>query len=445
MAESQTSTQELELLSQGDELDTTSVEESTESLSSKLARFIRLCWLKRAMLLWLLSIGILISLLVGFLQPNVFTSTTTFLPPDSASPYSNLINMMSPSSSTASLGSELLGLNTPGDLFVSILQSRNILDKVVTSYDLGHYYHSRSLGEARRSLAANTNVVQDRKSGLITVSVTVKNPELAANIARAYVVELNRILTENSSSAARRERIFLEGRVKQVEAQLDESSKALSQFSTKSGTIDMPSQARSMVDAGLRLQAELIAGRSQLAGLRQTYSEDNPRVRALEARNAELQREMDAMGGLDHKSGSGNDVRTGSYPSASELPTLGLTYYDLERKVRVQEALWEALTKQYETAKVEEAAETPAARVLDVADIPERKSAPSRRFIVMVGAMLSLLVGCILVVAQTVWQGMDPKEEPKKLITEIADGLMDPRHWYWSVPGMRGLHRRLRE
>ena len=69
----------------------------------------------------------------------------------------------------------------------------------------------------------------------------------------------------------------------------------------------------------------------------------------------------------------------------SELPALGLTYYDLDRKMRVEEALWEALTKQYEAAKVEEAAEIPTVHVLDVANIPERKSAPSRRSIVATG------------------------------------------------------------
>lgn len=319
------------------------------------------------------------------------------------------------------------------------------MDSLVTRFDLAHYYNAKREIDARKSLGADTKVSQDRKNGLITVSVTLKNPELAANIARAYVGELNRVLTENSTSAARRERIFLEGRLKEVKQQLDESSQALSQFSSKSGAIDVPAQARSMVDAGLRLQADLVAGRSQLAGLRQTYAEDNPRVRAVEARNAELQRQLDEMGGFGQQSGSGHDGQESAYPSVSQLPALGTTFYDLERSVKVQEAVWEALTKQYEMAKVEEAAQTPSARVLDVADVPEEKSGPHRRFIVMVGALLSFLVACVTVVAQTVWEKMDPQEEPKKLILEIADAVVDRRHWYWSLPGMRGIRKRSSE
>ena len=84
-----------------------------------------------------------------------------------------------------------------------------------------------------------------------------RNPVLAAKMARGYVEELNRVVTDSTTSSARRERIFLEERVKDVKQQLDDSAKQLSQFSTKSGAIDISSQTKSMVDEGLQ-----IAGRT---------------------------------------------------------------------------------------------------------------------------------------------------------------------------------------
>jgi uncharacterized protein involved in exopolysaccharide biosynthesis len=417
--------------------------EPGEGLAAIITRFLRNCWLRRKMVLGILAIGLSIALVDAVRQKNVYTSTTTFMPPDTASTSSNLINMMGASSSAASLGSEMLGLETPGELYVTILESRNVLDGLITRFDLMHYYDARLLGDARKALAGNTVVSLDRKSGVITVSVTVANPELAANIAHGYVTELNRVLTDDSTSSARRERIFLEGRIKEIKQQLDDSSKALSQFSAKSGAIDPSSQSRSMVDEGLRLQGELITGRSQLAGLRQTYSEDNPRVRAAEARNAELQRQLNALGGRDQNPGPQSDSQKSPYPAASELPALGLTYSDLEREVRVQQALWEALTRQYEAARVEEAEQISAARVLDVADVPERKSGPSRRLIIMIGSVLSLLLACIAVIARTVWEGMDSNEEPKKLILDMIAAIMDRGRWYWSLPGMSSIHNGL--
>ena len=259
---------------------------------------------------------------------------------------------------------------------------------------------------------AATKIDEDRRSGVITISVTDRDPVLAAKIARGYAEELNRVVADNTMSSARRERIFLEERVKDIKQQLDDSARQLSQFSTKSGAIDMPSQTKSMVDEGLRLQAELIDGRSQLAALLQTYSADNSRAKALEAHNAELQREIDKMGGVPQGSGTDTDADKSPYPTAEELPALGLTYYDLKRKMRVDEALWEALTRQYEAAKVDEAAEIPTVEILDVANVPDHKSATDRRVIVEIGAMLSLVVACIVVLAGMIWEGMDADDEP---------------------------------
>ena len=443
MSNAEDTTKNSEPLSQAEEVGPAGEEKSDEGLALKVTRFLRSCWLRRKIVFTILVIGVSISLVNALLQKNVYTSTTTILPSDNTSTASNLMNMMESSSAAASLGSQVLGLDTPGELFVSIIESRNVANGLVTRFDLVHYYQARDSEDARKSLWGDSEVAIDRKSGVITVSVTLTDPVLAANVARGYVTELNRVLTDDSTSSARRERIFLEGRLKDIKQELDESSKALSQFSSKSGTVDMPTQAKSMVDAALKLQTDLISGRSQLAGLRETYSEDNPRVRSAEARNAELQREIDAMGGLNQKPGSNSDSRKSTYPSASELSSLGPTYYDLERKVQVEEALWEALTRQYELAKVEEAEQTPAARVLDLADVPVRKSGPSRRNAVLIGAMISLLLAGVLVVAQNVWEKMDAQEEPKKLILEISAAILDPRRWYWSLPGMRKVHGRL--
>jgi uncharacterized protein involved in exopolysaccharide biosynthesis len=432
-----------ELLTPAIHPDLAEAEESGEALVLKATRFLRLCWARRKLIFVIVFIGILISLLAALSKPNIYTSTTTLMPPDSASSYSGLMSLLTSSSASAALGSEALGLNNKGDLFVSILGSRNVLDALIARFDLTRHYKEPFLEDTRKDLEGDTKLVQDRKSGIITISVSATNPELAANLAQAYVAELNRVISESSTSGARRERIFLEGRLKEVKQQLDEASSALSQFSTKSGAIDVSAQAKSMMDAGLRLQAELIDGRSRLAALRQVYSEDNSRVRAAEARDAELQRQIDAMGGL-HKAGAVNSDDTASdYPTVDQLPALGVTYYDLERTVKVDEALWENLTKQYEVAKVQEAEQIPSVRVLDSADVPMRHSGPNRRLIIMIGALLSLLLALVFVATATVWSEMDAQDEPKRLILDVVDGVLSREHWYWKLPGMRWIRSRI--
>jgi capsule polysaccharide export protein KpsE/RkpR len=443
MDDFQSTTQAPEFAAETDEVEPVGEEEAGESLGSRIADFLRTCWLKRRMIFGIVAVGILASLLYALVLPNMYVSTTTLMPPDNTSPYSSIMGLLSPGSAAAQLGGEALGLNTPSDLFIGILKSRNVQDGLINGLDLAHHYRSRDVEEARKSLEGATKIDEDRSSGVIMISVTDTNPVTASRIAGGYVEELNRVVTDNATSAARRERIFLEERVKEVKQNLDDSAKQLSQFSTKSGAIDISSQTRSMVEEGLRLQAELIDGRSQLAALRQTYSEDNSRVRALEAHNTELQKELDKMGGLTQGSGANTGANESPYITADELPALGVTYFDLERKVRVDEALWETLTKQYEAAKVEEAEEIPTVEVLDRANVPLRKSSPSRRLIVELGAILSFAFACALVFTGMIWEGMDPEGETKRLVTDAATVVMDSKRWYWRLPAMNWIHRRL--
>jgi uncharacterized protein involved in exopolysaccharide biosynthesis len=395
-----------------------SVEEAAEDFSVKIVHFAQLYWKKRELALAIIGVGIVLSVAYALMLRNIYTSSTSLMPPDNSSPYSSMLSMLSGSSTAASLGSEALGLSTPGELLVSILQSRTVQDALIARFDLMHYYKARVVEDARKSLSSNTNIDQDRKSGIITINVVDKDADFACKLAQGYVNELNRVMTENSTSAARRERIFLEERLKGVKQDLDDSSLALSQFSTRSRAIDIPGQARSMMEASMRIQGMLAESQSQLAALRQTYSEDNYRVKAVEARNAELLRQYNALGGVSKATTSTTKANT-PYPSAGDLPTLGLTYYDLDRKVRVDEALWETLTKQYEMARVQEAKEIPTIRVLDTANVPNRKSAPHRSVIVLIGTFLSLVLSCIAVLGLNHWQELDNDLEPKKFLMQV--------------------------
>jgi len=410
----------------------------SEPQSGRILPLLRLLWVKRRTVLGIVVAGTLLSVLYAFLLPVMYTSTTTLMPPDTSSANSNLMGLLS---ATGSAGSALLGAKSSGAQFVGILRSRTVQESLVKRFNLDHYYKVRFDEDACKRLVAHTSVLVDDKSGIIAISVTAGNPALASNIAQGYVEELDHVVTNNSTSAAHRERVFLEGRLKEIKQDLDSSSKALSQFSTKNRTIDVPSQAKAMMEAGLKLQADLAVARSDLAGLRQAYSEDNIRVRTASAHVEELQRQMDKITGQSQENSSEAHTNQSSYPSLEALPELGLTYADLERKVVVEESLWEALTKQYETAKVQEAKEIPTVRILDVADVPQHKSAPARTAIVILGIMASLFVACIFVLGANTWENISDQDERKKLVTEIVDYILHSPNRLWHLSGNSGLIR----
>jgi uncharacterized protein involved in exopolysaccharide biosynthesis len=378
---------------------------------------LRLVWAQRRLLVRITAVGVLVSLVYAFTRPFSFTSTTTVMPPDSFS--SNAVNLAAVAGPAAGLGSTLLGIKTPSAMFVGILESRTIQEHLVSRFDLVNVFKVRRSEDACTRLVANTSIAEDAKSGIITVSVRAGSALLASRLAAGYVEELDRTVSHASSSSARRERIFLEERLQQIKADLDASGETLSQFSSKNETFDLTTQAKAMIEAGLRLETDLMAARGELAGLRQVYSADSLRVRAVNARIAELERERDKLSGqpAGPTAGSGDS----DYPTLRQLPALGLTSADLTRRVKVEEALWETLTKQYEMAKVQEAKEIPTVRVLDAANVPQRRSAPVRCTILILGTILSLLAATVAVIARSVWQNMDAEDERKQLARELIN------------------------
>ncbi len=189
MSDSQSETLISELSQQADEIETADAEEAGEPLIPKITLFLRSCWARTEKMIGLIvAAGILVSLAVAVFERNVYSSTTTLMPPDSTSPYNDVMGLLSPSSGAASLQEvRVLGLNTPGDLDVNILESRNVQDGLIARFDLVHRFNVRFPDDARNVLASQTKIDQNRTSGVISISVSSNEPTLAAQLAQGYV------------------------------------------------------------------------------------------------------------------------------------------------------------------------------------------------------------------------------------------------------------------
>ena len=183
---------------------------------------LRLLWESRGFLGRVTGVGLVLSVVIALLIPSRYQSVTRLMPPDNQSgsrPCHGCGRAFGGRSRNGGLGgmaSELLGLKSTSDLLVGVLSSRTVEDKLIQKFDLRKVYGCRRMEDARKALAANTEISVDRKSQIITISVTDKSPQRAAAMAQAYAEELNRTLAEVSTSSARRERIFLEGRLQAV-------------------------------------------------------------------------------------------------------------------------------------------------------------------------------------------------------------------------------------
>jgi capsule polysaccharide export protein KpsE/RkpR len=393
--------------------------------------WMRVLWSERRFLARAVLAGLAVGLLLAAYLKNQYQASTQLMPPDNQSS-SGMAMLAAMNARTGSglgaVAGDLLGVKSSGALFVGILRSHTVAERLIQRFNLKQVYRTALDEGARGKLSVNTSIAEDRKSGIITISVTDQDPKRAATIAQAYVEELNQLVAELSTSAAHRERVFLEGRLGAVKQDLDEASQKFSQFASKNGAIDIKDQGHAMVDAASRLQGELIAADSQLKGLEEIYTQDNVRVRAVQARISELQRQLDKLGGKgteDLTAGS----RDSGYPSIRELPLLGVTYSDLYRRTRIEEAVYETLTQQYELAKVQEAKETPSVKVLDPARVPERKSYPPRLQILLLCMLVGLAVSAMWVFARKRWHEVAADDPRKVLATEVLQAANARMPW----------------
>lgn len=421
------------------------------SLDSKASRDrtivrLELLWLHRLLLLKLIAIGLVVSLATAFLIPRRFNSTVQLMPPDQQSAALGALASLAGRAGGATtalssigfgglagLAGDLLGQRTTSDLFVGVLRSRTVVTALVSKFDLRHVYGKKLWQDAGKILVRRTKITQDKKSGIIAITVTDRSRQRAADMAQEYVSQLNDVITQLNTSSAHREREFLETRLQQVNSSLETAERQFGDFASKNAAIDLPEEGKAMLEAGAELQGELIAAQTELQGLRQIYSDDHVKVRSMQARVTELQRQVETLGGKpDAIDGEGVDSDP-LYPTIRKLPVLGVRYADLLRSTKVQEAVFEVLTQEYELAKVAEAKEVPTVKVLDSPNIAERKSFPPRTLIVIAGTLLFFGSGVLWIVGRDRWEHLDSGDRTKSFALRVHGDLREHwqeiRHW----------------
>jgi uncharacterized protein involved in exopolysaccharide biosynthesis len=417
-------------------------EPDLEAERKHVIAWLRLLWRERRFLAQAVLAGMMVGLLFALYLRNEYQASTQLMPPDSQS--NSGMAMLATMNARAGNGlgamaGDLLGVKSTGALFIGILRSRAVEDRIVERFNLKRVYGAALDEDARGKLSGNTAIAEDRKSGIITITVTDGDPKRAAAIAQAYDEELDHLVSELSTSTARRERIFLEDRLKTVKGDLDQAAQEFSQFASRTGAIDIQEQGRAMVDASVTLRGQLIAAQSELSGLEQMYTPANVRVRSLQARITHLKEELQKIGGQE--SDSAAVVAGGEkslYPSIRKLPILGVTYGDLYRRTKIEGVVFESLTQEYELAKVQEAKETLSVKILDPAAVPERKSYPPRLKILLLCMLSGFAVSVVWVFARERWHEADAEDPGKVLATEVFQTVN--AYMPWAEPN--GSHAR---
>lgn len=284
---------------------------------------------------------------------------------------------------------------TPADLFVAMLKSRTMADAVVDQFDLMRVYEAEYRDQARRRLEDSTRLSVSKEK-VISISVEDTQPQRAADMANFYVDQLDILSRTINLSAAKRNRLFIEGRLEDTKAQLATLEEALQTYQTEHKTVSLEQQAKSAIEAAAELQAHLTASEVELQVLESYLSPNNPDVIKKRLAIREMQRHLNRMqyGPMAIENDGVPFMTDGDAlnPAFVKMPFLGLNLARLTREVKVQETLYTLLTSQYEQAKIQEARNTPTVQVLDRAIAPERKIKPSIRTNTLLAFVISAFI-----------------------------------------------------
>jgi uncharacterized protein involved in exopolysaccharide biosynthesis len=340
--------------------------------------------------------SVVTAVVVSLLMTPIYQAKTTIMPIESSG--SGVSAALRSLGSLPFVGGMLPSVGrASASKLVAVLKSRTVAEDVIKALDLIKVLFKEepveppTLQDAIRTLTEGMTRIADDKKGLITVSVEYKDPRIAADIANQYTVALQRFLSENALSTAKRNRILIEEQLKNVKEELREAEEVMKSFQTNKKIVAMDAQTEAAIKALAELKAQVMAKEVELGVIKQFSTSSNPDVLRIKDELRELKKQLALL------ESKGNNPEANAFPTLSEAPELGLQYIRLKRDAVTQQKVYELLTQQYEMAKIDEAKEDIAFQVIDRAIPPEKRIKPKRRLNVMLAGVVSLFAGIFLV------------------------------------------------
>ncbi len=334
------------------------------------------------------SVVFTISLIAAFLLPRQYMARVSILPPQVESPGGAFGSQVQ--GLLSSMPSGLSDISQPADIWIGILDSQSLLDSIIKRFDLRNAYGEDTLEGALEKLRSRVSVEKSDEN-IISVTVLDNDPQKAADMANAFVEELDRINKELSITSGRRTRIFLEKRLEETRTELAALEDSMKAFQVKSGAVKIDDQSRALIDVVGSLKGQILAKEVELKTLLSYATESNPQVQTARVQLAELNSKL-----AEFASGAGQGLeQTDILIPTQKIPGLSLSYARLLRDLTIQTRLFEMLTQQYETAKILEAKDSPTVQVLDRAYPPEKHARPRSAVIIVFSTAAALALSIL--------------------------------------------------
>lgn len=334
-----------------------------------------------------------ISIVVALLMPNIYTAQTVLMPPQQQQSAASAV--LAQLGGLAGGAGAALGLKNPNDIYVSMIKSRAVADKLIKQFDLQRRYGTENRDETIAELA-NVVDVASGKDGLITIKVDDEDPDVAAKMANAFVDAFRDVSGGLAVTSAAQRRLFYQQQLESTKNALVKAEADLAKVQAKTGILQLEAQGKATMEAVAGLRADIAAKTVELTAMRQAMTAQNPELVRAEAGLQGLRAQLEQMLGK-------RVDKDEAFLPRDAIPNAGLEYVRALREVKYNELLLEMLAKQFEIARLDEANEGAVVQVLDRATAPDRKSKPKRALLVIVFTLLGAVAAASWVLTRAFW------------------------------------------
>ena len=374
----------------------------------------------RRQIITLTSIAVCVGILLSFAIKPKFTAKAVILPPQQQTSSSALLSQLG-SLSALGGGASALGIKSPADLYIGMLQSRTIVDALIAKFHLQEVYGQKRLEDARVALKAGTEI-ESGKDGLIQISVTDPDPKRASNLANAYVEELHQMNSNLAIAEAAQRRVFFDEQLDAERKALAGAEEDLRTTQQRTGVIQPSGQAQIIIQNISQLRAQIANREVSLRSLQSFASDENPDVVRLVNEISTMRQQLAKLENDQQKVEPGNI----SLP-AGRVAEDTLEYARKYREVKYHDALFDLLSRQFEAARIDEAKSAPIIQVVDRAVPPDTKSSPKRFLIVFGFLVFGLFASVVICLVERALQKAQQNPKQAAKLQELRLRIGRPR------------------
>jgi len=185
-----------------------------------------------------------IGLLLAFVMPRKYTSSFTLLPPVMVDLPGHEIwtAIIRVSIETGGLYNE----SRPSAFIKDFLTSRKVCYAVIDSLNLIEVFRARNKEDAYKILTKCMKT-KIKESGILTVKVVTKDPELSFKIASALLTEMHHAIRDALETLGREASRFLEYKLQEVMAKLHKAEDSLEAFQRRHKTVALSTELNRII------------------------------------------------------------------------------------------------------------------------------------------------------------------------------------------------------